>query len=544
MESGREEETSTRSWLPNFLRQDSQVKAGTESSPQDERASLLPKPADEEPVQGDVYDLEVGQQTKARLVAGEFWLLLKGSIPVILAYTLQNSLQTVSVLVVGRLSPEALATAAFSYMFAMATSWLIALGGTTAIDTLASASFTGSKDKHNLGIILQRSFVVLSIFYIPMAVLWLCSEPVFKALGQEAYIARDSSRFLSVLIPGGLGYIYFECMKKYLQAQGWTTRGCFKMATNDGLGIMRPGTYVLLITSPLNAGLNYVFVYTFKIGLLGAPIATGVSYWLSFLLLVAYTRFVAGSECWGGWSKRCFENIWTFARLAALGVVHVGSEWIAFEIVALAAGRLGTIPLAAQSVIMTSDQLLNTIPFGVGVATSARVGNLLGARDVKGAARSSNTAALLSMALGVVVLAILMGTKDHFAKLFNDDMQVVRLTAEVMPFVALFQIADGLNGSMGGALRGMGRQHVGAIVNLVSYYCGALPLGIYLAFHGWGLAGLWVGQCIALYLVGFAEWAIVAWSNWDEEVEKAFQRMDNGDIAEHGIANGHEENLG
>jgi len=169
--------------------------------------------------------------------------------------------------------------------------------------------------------------------------------------------------------------------------------------------------------------------------------------------------------------------------------------------VALAAGRLGTIPLAAQSVIMTTDQVMNTIPFGIGVAASARVGNLLGARNPKGAARSANAAAWLSMIMGAIVLAVLMGVKDFYAKIFNDDKDVIRLTAEVMPYVALFQIADGLNGSCGGALRGMGRQHVGAAVNIVSYYMGALPLGIYLAFHGWGLAGLWVGQCIALYLV-------------------------------------------
>lgn len=300
--------------------------------------------------------------------------------------------------------------------------------------------------------------------------------------------------------------------------------------------IMRPGTYVLLITSPLNAGLNYLFVYSFKFGLLGAPIATGLSYWLSFLLLVLYARFVDGSRCWGGWSRLCLQNTLTFSRLALLGVIHVGTEWWAFEIVALAAGRLGTIPLASQSVIMTTDQVMNTIPFGIGVAASARVGNLLGARNPKGAARAANTAAWLSMIAGAIVLAVLMGVKDFYAKIFNDDKDVIRLTAEVMPYVALFQIADGLNGSCGGALRGMGRQHVGAIVNLVSYYMGALPLGIYLAFHGWGLAGLWVGQCIALYLVGGIEWAIVAWSNWEKQVERCFERMDHGERAEIGEA--------
>jgi MATE family multidrug resistance protein len=299
---------------------------------------------------------------------------------------------------------------------------------------------------------------------------------------------------------------------------------------------MRPGTYVLLITSPLNVALNYLFVYTFKLHLVGAPLATGLSYWLSFLLLVLYSRFVAGSRCWGGWSKASYRNISTFARLSALGIIHVGTEWWAFEIVALAAGRLGTIPLAAQSVIMTTDQVMNTIPFGIGVAASARVGNLLGAKNAKGAARAANVAAWLSMVMGLLVLIVLMAVKDFYAKIFNDDVNVIRLTAEVMPYVALFQIADGLNGSCGGSLRGMGRQHIGAAVNFVSYYMGALPLGIWLAFHGWGLAGLWVGQCIALYLVGILEWVIVAWSDWDHQVQKAFERMDEGDRAEVGEA--------
>jgi len=224
----------------------------------------------------------------------------------------------------------------------------------------------------------------------------------------------------------------------------------------------------------------------------------------------------------------------TFARLAILGVVHVGTEWWAFEIVALAAGRLGTIPLAAQSVIMTTDQVMNTIPFGIGVAASARVGNLLGARNAKGAARAANVAAWLSMFMGVLVLIVLMSVKDFYAKIFNDDVAVIKLTADVMPYVALFQIADGLNGSCGGSLRGMGRQHIGAAVNMVSYYMGALPLGIWLAFHGWGLAGLWVGQCIALYLVGAIEWIIVAWSDWEKQVENAFDRMDSGERLEAG----------
>ncbi|KAF4984584.1 hypothetical protein FZEAL_261 [Fusarium zealandicum] len=447
-------------------------------------------------------------------------ILVKASTPVILAYMLQNSLQTVSILVVGRLSPEALATAAFSYMFAMATAWLIALGGTTALDTLASSSFTGSRDKGSLGILLQRGLVVLTAFYAVVVIIWCFSEPIFRALGQEDFICVQSSKFLQLLIPGGLGYVWFECMKKFLQAQG----------------IYRPGTYALLVTSPLNALLNYVFIYPLGLGLYGAPLATGISYWLSFLILVAYAKYVRGSESWSGFEpRRALSNLGPFARLAFMGVIHVGTEWWAFEIVALAAGRLGTIPLAAQSVVMTVDQIINTIPFGLGVAASARLGNHLGAREPLRARRSAHAAAVLSVIYGTLILTILLSSRNVIGRLFNSDERVVALVADIMPYVALFQIADGLNGSCGGALRGMGRQWIGALVNTISYYGGALPGGIYLAFHGWGLPGLWMGQCVALFLVGILEWIIVGLSDWNHEVQKASDRLDEGGIESESI---------
>ncbi len=208
------------SWVSSLVHKSKSWVVGRGSP--DERTSLLRKPGDDtpRPEDGETYDQDDDGKSKTKLVLDELIILLRNSVPVIVAYALQNSLQTISVLVVGRLSPHDLATAAFSYMFAMSTAWLIALGGATALDTLGSACFTGSKNPHDLGIILQRAFLVLSLFYVPVAVLWFFSEPVFKLLGQEPQLSKDSATFLSCLIPGGLGYIYFEAMKKYLQAQG------------------------------------------------------------------------------------------------------------------------------------------------------------------------------------------------------------------------------------------------------------------------------------------------------------------------------------
>ena len=59
-------------------------------------------------------------------IPGEYWCyqsksFVSESLSVILSYILQNSIQTIAVLIVGRLGPEELSAAAFSYMLAFVT---------------------------------------------------------------------------------------------------------------------------------------------------------------------------------------------------------------------------------------------------------------------------------------------------------------------------------------------------------------------------------------------------------------------------------------
>jgi hypothetical protein len=176
------------------------------------------------------------------------------------SYALQNSLQTLSVLIVGQLNSDALSCAAFSYMIAMCTTWTIALGGGTALDTLASSLFSSSSaSPFEVGIVLQRAFIILYVdsppidtllwltsiasrflLHLPFALLWCFISPVLLALGQTPQLASDVQSFLRVLCFGApgticfikpplvsslnlnfsLGYIAFESVKKYLQVQG------------------------------------------------------------------------------------------------------------------------------------------------------------------------------------------------------------------------------------------------------------------------------------------------------------------------------------
>ncbi|KIM90270.1 hypothetical protein PILCRDRAFT_94817 [Piloderma croceum F 1598] len=427
---------------------------------------------------------------------------------------LQNSIQAVSILIAARLG------------------WCVALGGSTALDTLGSQSFTGGSPT-DLSVHLQRCIVLLWALLVPVFILWAFTEPVLLGLGQPALLSKDVQRFLRVLIIGAPGYIGFECLKKYLQCQGIFSRICEWLHLIYA-GIMRASTMVLVVVFPINVAVSIALIHHTPLGLLGSPLALSVTYWLSFGLLALYTTFSPTHRrngTWGGINIKAVLDLNScviFLKLALPGILMVGTEWAAFEIVALAAGRLGELPLAAQSVIMTTDQILNTIPFGIGVAASTRVGNLLGLQSAVGAKRASHASALLSVIVGAIVMITLMAFKDVFGYIFSKEVDVVRLVSKVMPLVASFQIADGLVGSCGGVLRGQGRQHLGAIFNLVAYYVLALPVGIGLAFHSrthLGLQGLWIGQVLGLFVVGIGEYGAV-WlgTDWDKEVQRGRER--------------------
>ncbi|EJD02298.1 MOP flippase [Fomitiporia mediterranea MF3/22] len=483
--------------------------------------------------------IELMRDFNARLVIS----LFIDSVPVILSYILQNSIQTVAVLVAGRLGPNELSAAAFSYMLAFVTGecWCIALGGTTALDTFGSQAFTGGKRASDVSIHFERCLIVLWLLFIPVGVLWIFVKPALLALGQEERLSSDVQSVLRVLIIGAPGYIAFESLKKYLQCQGSRHIRIKAGSLTKYTGIMRLSTFALIIVSPINVALNLVLVHHTSFRLLGSPLALSLTYWLAFIILIVLTALSPQhkrNKTWGGLHLRealDISEIWRFLKLALPGILMVGTEWAAFEIVALAAGRLGALSLAAQSVIMTTDQILNTLPFGIGVAASARVGNLIGARSAYGAKHAGHASALLSAIVGAIVMATMLAARNVYGYIFSDDEEVVRLVSKVMPLVASFQVADGLAGSCGGVLRGLGRQHIGALFNLGAYYVLALPMGIGLAFSPrthMGLQGLWVGQVVALFIVGIGLYLVV-WrgTDWDVEVQNGIERNRADDAA-------------
>ncbi|KAI8070380.1 mate-domain-containing protein [Gongronella butleri] len=442
----------------------------------------------------------------------EFNWLLKNSIPIVGTYLLQNSLQLASVFTLGHLGATELGAAALASMFASVTAWSLAMGSTTALDTLCSQAWTGAKDKTLVGVHLQRSLVILALMFVPIACIWWNGESVLLMLNQDPDISYHAGLFLRCLLIGAPAFIAFEAIKKYLQAQG----------------IMKASTYVLFIASPLNLLLNYTLVYVepFKLGFIGAPLATSFSYWLMLVLLLLYIRNVDGMAAWGGWTRECLDDWKPFIKLALPGVIAVSVEWWTFEITALAASYLSTIDLAAQSILLTSASATYTIPFGISVAVSNRVGNALGSFHAVRARRTSLVSILFALFFACCNSLFFMVTRKWYGYLFTEEEDVVARVSYILPVCALFQISDGVAGVASGVIRGLGRQKMSAYMNLLSYYAIGAPLGYLLTFHlGWELMGLWTALTVALFISAATQLIFILIVDWHAEARKAHERV-------------------
>lgn len=80
----------------------------------------------------------------------------------------------------------------------------------------------------------------------------------------------------------------------------------------------------------------------------------------------------------------------------------------------------------------------------------------------------------------------------------------------------------------GGILKGMGKQKIAAILRVICIYLIGLPLALWLCFMaGWGILGLWSALLVGMTLSALAELYVLIRVDWDLEVTKCHDRIQN-----------------
>ncbi|KAL8657575.1 MAG: hypothetical protein Q9226_001785 [Calogaya cf. arnoldii] len=438
----------------------------------------------------------------------EFKVLSRYSAPLIVTFLLQYSLTVASIFVVGHLGTVPLGAVSLASMTANITGYSVFQGLATSLDTLCAQAY-GSGHKKMVGLLMQRMVYFLWTITIPIGIIWLSAEAILTHVVPEQDVAVLAGLYLKIILIGLPGYACFESGKRYLQAQGLFTASL----------------YVLLICAPLNAFLNWLFVWQFQWGFIGAPIAVAITDTLLPIFLFLYVRFIAGRACWPGLTSRALKNWGPMVKLALPGLLMVEAEVLAFEILTLASSSLGTTHLAAQSVLATLTGITFQIPFPISIAASTRIANLIGATLADSARKTAQVAFWASTVVGIFNVIWVSSLRGYIPKLFTSDPDVIELVANVLPLCAAFQLFDALATCCNGILRGLGRQEIGGYVQVFCYYAIAIPISMSTAFGlGWGLYGLWSGVALALGLVASIEGVFLYRSSWERSVEDAKRR--------------------
>ncbi|KAF8217805.1 mate-domain-containing protein [Mycena galopus ATCC 62051] len=451
----------------------------------------------------------------AAMYLSELRILTKYSLPVFGTHLLEYSLIMAPVLSIGHLDSgtTALAGITIGSMTASVSGFSILQGFVSALDTMLPPAWT-SPQPNLVGLWSQRMAVLMGAALIPMYFIWFNAEAILLGLKQDPEVAHLASLYLKWVSLGLPAYAFNLISRRYFQSQG----------------LFAVPTRIIVVVAPINALLNYILVWgpePIRLGFIGAPIATACAFNLVCLLNICYGVFVAPRTAWQPISRRSFTSLGVLLHLGLSGVGQTASEWWAWELIALAASLLGPVSLATQSILLSSASTTYQAPFALGVATSVRIGNLLGEFNSARAKVAAHTSILMALGLSMIFSAMFMGFRHSWAYLFNDDEVVVELVASILPLVALFQVFDGTSAVTGGILRAKGKQMTGALLNLSAYYIIGIPFGAFLAFNlKFGLHGLWIGLTVSLVYCAVFGTLLCVRTDWDREVRKVVTRID------------------
>ncbi|KAK1227645.1 ethionine resistance protein [Marasmius sp. AFHP31] len=512
--------TSPRRYSAPPRRRPSKVTMGSAYEPAIERV-MAPRadPNENTPLLNPpriVEDVErndlASHESSSQMFRDELRILTKYSLPVFGTHLLEFTLVIASVLTIGHLSTKALAAITLGSMTANVTGLSIIQGFTSALDTVLPSAWT-SPQPHLVGLWAQRMGVVIAVVLIPMLSIWLNAEPILLALKQDPEVAHLAGLYLKWMTLGLPAYGFNLISRRYFQSQG----------------LFAVPTRIIFIVAPINAVLNYVLVWgpePIRLGFIGAPIASAISFNLIALMSLIYGVFFVPKTAWYPISKRSFTSLATLVNLGLGGVGQTASEWWAWELVGLAASMISPVALASQSVLLVSASTTFQAPYALAVATSVRIGNLLGEQRARRADIAAKTAIFIAFCVALVWSAMFFAFRNQWSYIFNNDEEVAAYVSSTLPLVALFQVFDGNAAITAGILRARGKQITGALLNLSGYYVIGIPFGVWLAFkHDLGLHGLWIGLTVSLvYSAVFGTWLCLR-TDWNREVEKVLERI-------------------
>jgi MATE family multidrug resistance protein len=390
---------------------------------------------------------------------------------------------TVAMVMVGHAGPndQAYFAAGFSPHMLVLVFGIGAVAGVTVL----SAQAEGARKPEQCGRIWRLGLMMGTLYGAAAGAAMLWGEPILRSVGQSDDIAWHGGEVLLVFAPGMPAILMFVATTSFLESRGRP----------------RPGMMVSLAANLLNLVLCWVFVFG-KLGIpaMGAPgaaLAITITRWCMLAAIVAYVLTLPEGEHYGIRAPLTGHYYNTMRKLLRLGTplaLAMGVESAAFTTTTMFAGWLGNDALAAYQDALNVNTFVFMLALGLQTATSVRVASAVGRNDQHGLRTAGWVGAGLNIVLLAVVGVVIWFSRDAIAEIFTDNPAVRAQLVSTLCLVAIVCVADGLQGVLVGATRGVADTVLPTVLQIISFWVIMVPLNYYLGIvSGFGVNGLYLG---------------------------------------------------
>ncbi|KAH0699096.1 hypothetical protein KY285_013554 [Solanum tuberosum] len=415
-------------------------------------------------------------------------------------------------IMLGHLGELSLSSASIATSLSNVTGYSVLFGMCSALETLCGQAY-GAGQYRKLGTFTYSAIICLFLVCIPVSVLWIFTDKLLILMGQDPSIATEAGKYAIWLIPTLFPYAILQSLVRYLQAQS----------------LILPMLLSAVVSLCFQVTICWVFIFKLNLGIIGAALSIGLSYWLNVILLILYVKYSSVCEkTRASFSRDVFLTTGDFFRFAIPSAVMVCLEWWAFELIILLSGLFPNpmLETSVLSICFTITTVHYHIPYSFGAAASTRISNELGAGRPQ-AAKIALAAVIVLSATEVVLASItLFVVRDVWGYAFSYENEVVTYVAEITPILCISIIMDGTQAVLSGVARGSGWQHIGAYVNLGAYYLVGIPAVLLLGFvlHLKG-KGLWSGLVAGTTVQSISLSLVTGFTNWEKQAIEARRRI-------------------
>ncbi len=378
----------------------------------------------------------------------------------------------------------------------------VGIGFSTAITPLV-AEADGANEPMEAKKVLKHGLLLCTVLGVALFFLILLCKPFLYLAKQPQEVVELAIPYLNLVAISIIPMLIFQAFRQF----------------SEGMSQTRFPMYATIVANVLNIIINYLLIFgSFgfpKMGILGAAIGTLVSrcvmlVYLYFLLYhkERFRSFITNFN-FRHMEKKMMKKL---VNLGFPSSMQVFFEVAIFTAAVWLSGVLGKNTQAANQIALNLSSMTYMVGVGLSVAAMVRVGNQKGLNNFKELRRIGKSVFFLTLVIELVFALFFLLGKDWLPTLYldvkdvanrADNMEVLSLAPQLLLVAAFFQISDGIQVVVLGALRGIQDVKIPTLITFIAYWLIGFPISYYLGLHTeLRSIGIWIGLLSGLTASG------------------------------------------